>query len=450
MTEIQGLNVLIVESIGRDDVLGFHAGEWIEILDDWHELHGLPGLLRRIRPGDGVDAATRAITLEDALPSGLFPVDAQGHTAAERHTRIRRWDQSGLVRRADGSTFLDLNLSASSDGIALPPTGVQLALESGILVQFDLEAGGEFKSGDYWVFAARTTGGSIEPLDHAPPRGIHHHYARLAVVTFPDTESDCRVLWPPEAGAESCDCTECVHPEDHNAGTATIKQAIDRIRTRGGGTVCLDTGTYQLDEPLDLTGVSALRIRGQGWSTLLQVAKTGAAINIAQAVGVAIENLSVLGSAEVAAAGALIAASNSVDLQLKHLVVVAVGVGNASSAAVSLSGVLLGGTISDCTFIADEGVVAGSEKQPYLLTAQSRMTGNAFLCSQNGVNLDGMCLHYGELRLAENLDAWLQRRGGRVDGRRPSRCQRHDCGQYDASGRCRYPGGHRGLAHPRQ
>ena len=114
-----------------------------------------------------------------------------------RHTRIRRWDQSGLVRRADGTTFHDLNASASSDGILIPAAGVQLSLENGILVDFALAAGGEFKVGDNWVFAARVADGSIEQLTDAPPRGIHHHYARLAVVTFPDSETDCRVLWPP-------------------------------------------------------------------------------------------------------------------------------------------------------------------------------------------------------------------------------------------------------------
>jgi hypothetical protein len=134
VTEIQGGTRLVVESLGRDDVLGFHAGEWIEILDDRHELHGLPGLLRRIRPGTGVDVATRSILIDDALPTGLFPVDAQGRTDASRHTRIRRWDQSNDVRRADGTLFHPLNVSASSDGIPVPAAGTVLALESGILV----------------------------------------------------------------------------------------------------------------------------------------------------------------------------------------------------------------------------------------------------------------------------------------------------------------------------
>ena len=38
-----------------------------------------------------------------------------------------------------------------------------------------------FRAGDYWVFAARTADASVELLDRAPPRGIHHHYARLGI-----------------------------------------------------------------------------------------------------------------------------------------------------------------------------------------------------------------------------------------------------------------------------
>ena len=57
VTEIHGGTRLVVESLGRDDVLGFHPGDWIEIVDDWHELHGRPGLLRRIRPGGAASAS---------------------------------------------------------------------------------------------------------------------------------------------------------------------------------------------------------------------------------------------------------------------------------------------------------------------------------------------------------------------------------------------------------
>ncbi len=402
VSEIQGGNRLVVDSVGRDEVLSFHAGEWIEILDDWQELHGRPGLLRRIRPGDGVDSATRSILLDDPLPAGLFPVDAQGRTTAERHTRIRRWDQSGLVRRADGTTFHDLNASASSDGIPIPAAGVQLALENGILVAFALAAGGEFKVGDNWVFAARVADGSIEQLTDAPPRGIHHHYARLAVVTFPDSETDCRVLWPPEVSGESCDCTVCVHAEAHNAGTATIQQAIDSIRTRGG-TICLDAGLYRLRAPLNLEGVRSLRIRGQGWLTILQPVEAGAAISIQGALGVAIENLSIIGVAAGKDGTAMIAASNCVDLQLTHLAVLAVPQEGATSIAIGLGGAILGAVIRDCALVAEAGIVAPGPGRDYALTVNLRVSDNLLLCSDRGLSLDGLCLHYGELDLTGNL-----------------------------------------------
>ncbi len=199
VTEIQSGNRLVVDSIGRDEVLGFHAGDWIEILDDWHELHGRPGVLRRIRSG-GVDKATRSILIDDVLPAGLFPVDGQGHTDTSRNTRIRRWDQSGTVRKADGSAYQDLNTSASSNGINVPVVGTILALENGILVEFSLDVG-EFKAGDYWTFAARSVDASIDLLDHAPPLGIHHHYAPLAIIRLPTEVIDQRTPFIPATGS---------------------------------------------------------------------------------------------------------------------------------------------------------------------------------------------------------------------------------------------------------
>jgi hypothetical protein len=295
VTEIQGGNRLVVESLGRDDVLGFHGGEWIEILDDWHELHGFPGLLRRIRPGNGLDAATRSILLDDALPAGLFPVDAQGHTDPGRHTRIHRWDQSHIVRRADGSAFHDLDALASSDGIPVPPAGTRLALENGIILEFTVEAGGEFKTGDYWVFAARVADGSIEPLDHAPPRGIHHHYARLAIVTFPDSETDCRVLWPPETTGESCECTVCVEVADYLRDPGAIAAALEKVSSLGGGRVCLGFGTFPLGgKTLQIAGLHNVTLSGQGAATILAYAGTGPAVTIDMCLGQRIENLSIV------------------------------------------------------------------------------------------------------------------------------------------------------------
>jgi hypothetical protein len=80
---------ITVESIGRDDVLRFHNGDWVEVTDDWRELHGQPGELRRIRVAGGVDESARTLQFDQALPAGMFPTDAQQATQAARNTRVR-------------------------------------------------------------------------------------------------------------------------------------------------------------------------------------------------------------------------------------------------------------------------------------------------------------------------------------------------------------------------
>lgn len=158
------------------------------------------GELRRIQR---VDDATRTIDLETALPDSVFPVvDENGTVDPDRHLLIRRWDQSGQVPREDGNDYCDLEAAASTGEIPVPPAGARLFLEHGILVEFHLDVdGGEFKSGDYWVFAARSLDASIELLNRAPPLGIHHHYAPLAIVRRPDEVIDLRTLFNPAIGS---------------------------------------------------------------------------------------------------------------------------------------------------------------------------------------------------------------------------------------------------------
>jgi len=395
---------ITVESIGRDDVLRFHDGDWVEVIDDWLELHNLPGELRRIRTASGVDETARTIEFDVALPSGLFPVDAQQATDPTRNTRVRRWDQSGVVRREDGTAMQDLNAPLGSGQIVIPPTGTRLFLENGILVDFSLDpAGGLFNSGDYWVFAARSVDASLEILDQAPPLGIHHHYARLAVVDFPGSVSDCRTLWPPLAEGEGCDCSVCVSAEGHNSGAATLQQAIDAIKDTGG-TICLGIGTYTIDPALNVDSARSLRIRGQGWATLLVGSKPGSVIEIVNSIGVALENLSIIGSASGGGVTPMLLASSTVDLRAKHINVLGLSVGDGTSAGIGLSGAMLGTDISECAIVAKRGIaMLVAKDRKYLLTAELRLARNLFICSQRAISLDGMSLHYGHTRIDGNL-----------------------------------------------
>lgn len=285
---------VIVDSTGKDGVLRFSDGDWIEFVDEADELSGTHGELRRIRVGEGVDDATRRITLDQPLPAQDFP---PGVPPAERALRVRRWDQHGRVRREDGGVHVDLDAGGTNGGaIPVPAAGTRVVLENGVAVSFSLADGGaaagrRFRSGEWWVFTARAADGSVETLREAPPRGPHHHYAKLAVLSFPNPQpGDCRVLWPPESG-DCCGCTVCVSPQAHADGSLTVQAAIDRVISAGGGTVCLDVGQYALARPLQIVGARSLRLRGQGSATVLTAASE--ALDIRESNDVAVEELSI-------------------------------------------------------------------------------------------------------------------------------------------------------------
>ncbi len=232
---------LEVESLGRDDVLSFKMNDWVEITDDFREFAGRPGDVRRIT---FIDFARRRITLAPALTPDLLPSPQTFPDSSfprNRNQRVRRWDQSGAIKRTDPSgtpvQVQDLNAATSTGLIAVPSATTTLILEHGVTVRFDPGTDG-FHTGDYWVFAARTPDASVEPLDHAPPRGIHHHYARLAIWDAgAGTVSDCR----PKRSA-GC-CTFVVSPGED------IQAAINNLPAVGG-CVCLKAGLHPITVPI--------------------------------------------------------------------------------------------------------------------------------------------------------------------------------------------------------
>jgi Family of unknown function (DUF6519)/Right handed beta helix region len=258
-----------VSRIGRDPVLRFRDGDWVELLDDILELGGSPGIMARIAP-NGVDAAGNTITLDAALG---------GTIDTTRNARIRRWDQRAKVN-ANGVIPIG----------TLPAT---FELEDGVQVTFELDsAGGGFHVGDYWAFAARTADASVEILTKEPPRAIRHHYCRLAVLAGGKLE-DCRVLYPPEIPERGgCDCDVCVTPKSHKAKTLTIQQAIDKVGSRGGK-VCLAAGVYNLTAPIRIVGARSLTLVGKGHQTVLVHDAKAPAIEVSKSVEVTVRGLSV-------------------------------------------------------------------------------------------------------------------------------------------------------------
>ncbi|UCF91858.1 MAG: hypothetical protein JSW39_26905 [Desulfobacterales bacterium] len=241
---------ITVRQIGRDQILRFNVGDWIEITDDHREFQRQPGHMGQIT---NIDEANRIITIPNAIP-GSLNLDP---TDVTRHTRVKRWDQSSGV---------------DADGL-LSVTAGPVDVEDGLQVAFSLDpsiTGGEFKIGDYWVFYARTADGSVEPLVAAAPRGIQHHYGRLAFVTWgANMQStfvrDCRTFWPPA----KC-CPIAVRPGED------IQAAIDRVPEEGG-CICLLPGIHRVYRPLLIDGKKHLTLMGVGRPTKVVFAAPGPA-----------------------------------------------------------------------------------------------------------------------------------------------------------------------------
>ncbi len=394
--------VLELESLGRDDVLRISSGDWVEIIDDVREFSQAAGEMRRVT----VDDTTRRITFTPALPAGMLPGSFPDSSLPKtRNLRVRRWEQKGAVFRTDASgtpvQVQDLDATGSTGLIKVPAAGTTLLLENGVTMSFASTGTKGFKAGDHWEFAARTPDASVEMLDRAPPRGIHHHYARLGIWDVAaGTVSDCRKPWPPQGTTgENCGCTQCVTPESHASGQLTIQAAVDKVRDTGG-TVCLHAGQYVLSEPVRITAARSLRITGQGPATM--IASSGAAFIIERSMAIAIDELSVFSLGRQSA----ISVRTVLGLALRKLAVAVFGNADAQGAAIALSGVVMGASIDNNLFISSDGVRAleppRKEAPGLLVSAVLRIDNNLFWCSGSAVRLAGQVGHAYETRMTGN------------------------------------------------
>ncbi|MGH9944269.1 MAG: DUF6519 domain-containing protein, partial [Pyrinomonadaceae bacterium] len=202
-------NLVTVSDLGKDEVLGFAAGQWVEIVDEESALKSAPRQLAQI---DKIDPATREITLKSS---------AAAAAKDKQNLQLVRWDQTGNTAQADG---------------VQTQTG-WLDLEGGVEVEF---SEGQYRAGDYWLVPARTATGDIEwppfetpnlmPLPQ-PPLGIKHRFCRLALVEAKGGAlniRDCRHKFPPltEICAEDVcyDNSACQLP-----GVETVQDALDRL-----------------------------------------------------------------------------------------------------------------------------------------------------------------------------------------------------------------------------
>jgi Family of unknown function (DUF6519)/Carboxypeptidase regulatory-like domain/Helix-hairpin-helix domain len=168
-------NNLTVSSLGRDKLLGFAPGNWVELTDDTHELAGQAGTLVRL-----VNAVGQTLVVDPATATGTLDP-----AAFPQNPKVRRWDMTGLTGQ------IAVEIPAANDGY--------IPLEDGVEVRFEA---GDYRTGDYWLVPARVATGDIEwpHTDPQSPHGIVHHYCRLAMIRRTaagfEAVDDCRPRFP--------------------------------------------------------------------------------------------------------------------------------------------------------------------------------------------------------------------------------------------------------------
>lgn len=164
-----------------DTARGFHANQWVELLDDTRELLAQPGTLVQV-----VAVEADRLTIDPATAGGSI-----NRSDFKLNPRVRGWDQQETEELTLG---VDRAIPVEE---AKPTEDKWLALEDGILVQFQPAPGGQqhtYRTGDYWVVAARVATGNVEWPEEwvqskgklepkaLPPHGIDHVYAPLALL----------------------------------------------------------------------------------------------------------------------------------------------------------------------------------------------------------------------------------------------------------------------------
>ncbi|WP_158891559.1 DUF6519 domain-containing protein [Amycolatopsis anabasis] len=175
-----------VASLGRDDKLALHVGDWTEVSDDAYAARGEVAPLLRV---EEVDLPGRRVRLS-AEPR---PQVAR-HTS--RHPLLRRWDHRAASGR--GAPKLE-------EGAIRVAEDTWLDLEDGVQVRF--QSGGSYVPGDYWLIPARTLIADVEwPRDSAgrpllsPPHGVERHYAPLAWIRSATDIQHLRKTFKPLTG----------------------------------------------------------------------------------------------------------------------------------------------------------------------------------------------------------------------------------------------------------
>jgi hypothetical protein len=172
---------IIVNNAGKDDRTRFQIGQWIEVIDDYHELWNIPGMLTQILDIHEETMQNQTV-LKVAQDDELQFFDPK-FLSPQNITKVRRWDWK-TVGSTPQALFPVAAGAAADDGF--------LELEDGVQVKF--QGNRRYVAGDYWLIPARTVPRDVEwpPFERTDgkqnpewlPSMMKHHYCPLALIRY--------------------------------------------------------------------------------------------------------------------------------------------------------------------------------------------------------------------------------------------------------------------------
>jgi hypothetical protein len=280
---------------------------------------------------------------------------------------------------------------------------------TGLQVTITRDSAGRLHIGDYWCIGVRPlTPNAVYPerllTAPQPPDGPRMWACPLAVLQGgkpPIVLEDCRrpfdnlvELTARKSG--DCACTVCVTPEAHAKDSPSLQKAIDLVIKAGGGTVCLEPGTYKLPDRLLIVKARSLTIAGKGVSSQLLAGQI--AIEVRDSTNVSLEAFSIQCRGDKEGSAVFVHSSSEVrmaQLAIENL--------TTDGAAIGLSGALTGVAVRDTTLQAPVGIVdVPDPKVGGTGLVDLAIEGNQFLCERSAIRLTNVTVHQHLTRIAGN------------------------------------------------
>ena len=261
VTEIDNLTIH-VDNTGKDDVLGFAVGQWVEFVDEKTCLNQTTYSLSKIL---GVNPAKSEIVIESIDPAVSF---SEG-------LKLRRWDST----------------TGDADGVELH-SGWE-PLEDGVEVKFNA---GMYKSGDYWLVPARTNTAEIEwPGGDVAPFGTRFAWCKLAILDVAQNQitsvQDCRPQFPSLTDLNDIESGNCC--TYHVRPGQGWEQVFDLIGNGESAKICFEVGDYNLSATKVVEGKGDLILEGSGAGTLITGHQLQVALRFRSCNSIAVADLGV-------------------------------------------------------------------------------------------------------------------------------------------------------------